>query len=145
MDEPDEGLGDVLNHITMLLGVVTREYGAPGALSYSRMRLLGTLEEVQPATQHELAQAMLVSDAAVSRMLTALVPEGLVTVEPDPEHARRRLVRLTDKGAEQFHASSTDYASQLEKALTAQDFPYERYLRDSIVLRDFLATAAGRG
>ena len=84
MNEPDEGLGDVLNHITMLLGVVTREYGAPGALSYSRMRLLGTLEEVQPATQHELAQAMLVSDAAVSRMLTALVPEGLVTVEPDP-------------------------------------------------------------
>ncbi|MGC5025149.1 MULTISPECIES: MarR family winged helix-turn-helix transcriptional regulator [unclassified Tsukamurella] len=145
MNEPDEGLGDVLNHITMLLGVVTREYGAPGALSYSRMRLLGTLEEVQPATQHELAQAMLVSDAAVSRMLTALAPEGLVTVEPDPEHARRRLVRLTDKGAEQFHASSTDYAAQLEKALTAQDFPYERYLRDSIVLRDFLATAAGRG
>ena len=95
--------------------------------------------------QHELAQAMLVSDAAVSRMLTALVPEGLVTVEPDPEHARRRLVRLTEKGAERFHASSTDYATQLEKALTARDFPYERYLRDSIALRDFLATAAGRG
>ncbi|AUN39512.1 MarR family winged helix-turn-helix transcriptional regulator [Tsukamurella tyrosinosolvens] len=145
MNEPDEGLGDVLNHITMLLGVVTREYGAPGTLSYSRMRLLGTLEEVQPATQHELAQAMLVSDAAVSRMLAALVPEGLVTVEPDPEHARRRLVRLTEKGAARFHASSTDYATQLEKALTARDFPYERYLRDSIALRDFLATAAGRG
>ena len=146
MSGSDEGLGDVLNHITMLLGIVTREHGAPGSLSYSRMRLLGTLEEEeQPATQHELAQAMLVSDAAVSRMLTALVPEGLVTVEPDPEHARRRLVRLTEKGAELFHASSSDYAAQLEKALTAIDFPYQRYLRDSIALRDFLATAAGRG
>ncbi|KXO89089.1 MarR family winged helix-turn-helix transcriptional regulator [Tsukamurella pseudospumae] len=145
MSEPTEGLGDVLSHITMLLGIVTREHGERGAPSYSRMRLLGTLEEIQPATQHELAQAMLVSDAAVSRMLTALVPEGLVTVEPDPAHARRRLVRLTDDGAELFHASSNDYAAQLKKALTERDFPYDRYLRDSIALRDFLAAAAGRG
>ncbi|CAM3981806.1 hypothetical protein GCM10009551_104600 [Nocardiopsis tropica] len=145
MSEANEGLGDVLNHITMLLGIVTREYGEPGALSYSRMRLLGTLEEVQPATQHELAQAMLVSDAAVSRMLSTLAADGLVSVEVDPDHARRRLVRLTPEGAERFHASSTDYAAQLEKALTDRGFPYEQYLQDSKVLRDILATAAGRG
>ncbi len=144
MREPDEALGDVLSHITMLLGILARDHGAADALSYSRMRLLGTLEEVQPATQHELAQAMLVSDAAVSRMLTALVPEGLVTVETDPAHARRRLVRLTDEGARRFHASSRDYAVQFERLLADRGFPYQRYLRDSVALRDLLAVAAGR-
>jgi DNA-binding MarR family transcriptional regulator len=145
MSEANEGLGDVLNHITMLLGIVTREYGEPGALSYSKMRLLGTLEEIQPATQHALAQAMLVSDAAVSRTVSGLADEGLVTVEVDPDHARRRLVRLSPEGAAQFRASSTDYAAQLEKALTDRGFPYERYLQDSRALREILATAAGRG
>lgn len=140
-----EGLGDVLSHVTMLLGMLSREHAAPGALSYSRMRLLGTLEEIQPATQHELAQSLLVSDAAVSRMLSSLVDEGLATVEVDPSHARRRLVGLTDEGARQFHASSNDYAQQLKQALTDAGFPYETYLRDTMALRDVLAAAAGRG
>lgn len=115
----------------MLLGIVTREHGGPGAPSYSRMRFLGTLAEHSPPPstnsprRHLFPTLRFVSDAAVSRMLIALVPEGLVTVETDPRHARRRLVRLTAEGAELFHASSRDYATQFGQVLNEQGFPYQ--------------------
>lgn len=62
------------------------------------MRLLGTLEDIEPATQHRLAQALSVSDPSISRSLRPLEAEGLVRITIDPDHARRRLVRLTESG-----------------------------------------------
>lgn len=139
MSTEDEPLGDLLHGVVMLLGMVAREqpYSRDG-LSHSRMRLLGTLEEIQPATQHQLAQAMFVSDAAVSRMLKQLEPDGLVQITTDPDHARRRLVRLTRHGRRRFHAISAGYGAHFEQALRDAGFPYDRYLDDTMRLRDFL-------
>jgi DNA-binding MarR family transcriptional regulator len=50
------------------------------------------------ATQHALAGRLGITDAAVSRMLPGLTGAGLVTVADDPDHGRRRLVTLTDRG-----------------------------------------------
>ncbi len=135
----DDGLADLLHRVVFLLGEATRQRreGADG-LSYSQMRLLGTLEDIQPVTQHQLAQALSVSDPAISRALRPLEAAGLVQVRPDPEHARRRLVRITDAGRKTFHDSGKPLYDELREALLAADFPYERYLRDTAQLARLL-------
>ncbi|MEU6155821.1 MarR family transcriptional regulator [Actinosynnema sp. NPDC047251] len=63
----------------------------PSSMTHSQMRLLGTLEEIESARQHRLAQALSVSDPAIPRALRPLEADGLIQVAVAPEHARRRL------------------------------------------------------
>ncbi len=48
----------------------------------------------------EIADAMEVNQPAVSKTIKALTDRGVVTVEPAPDDARRRVVRLTQAGGE---------------------------------------------
>jgi DNA-binding MarR family transcriptional regulator len=135
----DDGLADLLHRVVFLLGEAARRRGDDqGGLTYSQMRLLGTLEDIQPVTQHQLAQALSVSDPAISRALRPLELAGFVRVRVDPDHARRRLVSLTEAGREAFHTSGKPLYDELRNALLEAGFPYERYLRDTIALAEFL-------
>lgn len=135
----DDGLADLLHRVVFLLGEAARRGGEDsGGLTYSQMRLLGTLEEIEPATQHTLAQALLVSDPAISRALRPLESAGLVQVRTDPAHARRRLVSITEAGRKAFHDSGRPLYDQLRTALVAAGFPYERYLEDTAQLARIL-------
>lgn len=135
----DDGLGDLLHRVVSLLGEATRRrVDATGGLTYSQMRLLGTLEESEPMTQHQLAQALSVSDPAVSRALRPLETAGFVQIAPDPEHGRRRLVSTTEAGREAFHATGKPLYDELRTALRKAGFPYERYLRDTLRLAELL-------
>ncbi|WP_051186999.1 MarR family winged helix-turn-helix transcriptional regulator [Nocardia tenerifensis] len=135
----DDGLGDLLHRVVFLLGeAARRRVDNSRGLSYSQIRLLGTLEDIEPVTQHQLAQALAVSDPAISRALRPLEEAGLVRIETDPEHKRRRLVRTTEAGRDAFHATGKPLVDELRTALLAADFPYERYLRDTIVLAELL-------
>jgi DNA-binding MarR family transcriptional regulator len=126
----------------MLLGNLAQRYDSDqGGLTYSQMRLLGTLEEIQPATQHRLAQALGISDPAVSRALQSLDADGLVRIVPDPAHRKRRLVHLTETGQEAFHDQGKPLYEQLRSALIAAGFPYERYLSDTVRLTEILESA----
>ncbi|MFH8409601.1 MarR family winged helix-turn-helix transcriptional regulator [Streptomyces sp. NPDC018019] len=135
----DDGLADLLHRVVFLLGEAARQRGdGSTGLSYSQMRLLGTLEDLQPVTQHRLAQALSVSDPAISRALRPLEAAGLVQVRPDPEHGRRRLVELTAAGREAFHESGKPLYDELRNALLKAGFPYERYLSDTVRLVQIL-------
>ncbi len=135
----DDGLGDLLHRVVMLLGeAARRRTDDPGGLTYSQIRLLGTLEEVEPTTQHRLAQALSVSDPAISRALRPLEADGLVQITVDPEHARRRLVRLTEAGRKAFHAAGKPLYDEFRAALVAAGFPYDRYLEDTLRLAEIL-------
>ncbi|AFU01125.1 MarR family winged helix-turn-helix transcriptional regulator [Nocardia brasiliensis] len=135
----DDGLGDLLHRVVFLLGEATRRrVDSSGGLSYSQMRLLGTLEENEPMTQHQLAQALSVSDPAISRALRPLEAAGLIRITPDPEHGRRRLVSTTEAGRNAFHTSGKPLYDELRTGLLAAGFPYERYLRDTIRLAEIL-------
>ncbi|MFI6044167.1 MarR family winged helix-turn-helix transcriptional regulator [Nocardia sp. NPDC051321] len=135
----DDGLGDLLHRVVLLLGDATRRrVDSSGGLTYSQIRLLGTLEDIEPVTQHQLAQALAVSDPAISRALRPLEEAGLVQVEPDPDHGRRRLVRSTEAGRAAFHASGKPLLDELRNALLAANFPYDRYLQDTITLAKLL-------
>ncbi|WP_338757626.1 MarR family transcriptional regulator [Nocardia vulneris] len=138
----DDGLGDLLHRVVFLLGEATRRrVDSSGGLSYSQMRLLGTLEENEPMTQHQLAQALSVSDPAISRALRPLEAAGLIRITPDPEHGRRRLVSTTEAGRNAFHASGKPLYDELRNGLLAAGFPYERYLRDTNRLAEILERA----
>jgi DNA-binding MarR family transcriptional regulator len=141
----DEGLGDLLHRVVMLLGEAARRRADPSdGLTYSQIRILGTLEDIEPVTQHRLAQALSVSDPAISRALRPLETDGLVQITIDPDHARRRLVRLTDVGRNAFHTAGKPLYDQLRAGLTAAGFPYERYLQDTLRLAEILASDRGR-
>ncbi|MFD6157559.1 MarR family winged helix-turn-helix transcriptional regulator [Nocardia sp. NPDC060256] len=135
----DDGLGDLLHRVVFLLGEATRRrVDNTGGLTYSQIRLIGTLEEIEPVTQHQLAQALSVSDPAISRALRPLEEAGFVQIEIDPEHKRRRLVRTTEAGRKAFHGTGKPLADELRTALLAAGFPYERYLQDTIALAELL-------
>ncbi|MFB8003252.1 MarR family winged helix-turn-helix transcriptional regulator [Nocardia sp. NPDC056000] len=135
----DDGLGDLLHRVVYLLGEAARRRGGETeVLTYSQIRLLGMLEEIEPVTQHQLAQALSVSDPAVSRALRPLEAAGFVAVETDPEHARRRLVSTTEAGRDAFHSTDRPLQNQLRDALLEAGFPYEQYLRDTAALAKLL-------
>ncbi|MFJ5266047.1 MarR family winged helix-turn-helix transcriptional regulator [Streptomyces sp. NPDC088387] len=138
----DDGLSDLLHRVVSLLGdLARRETGPDGDLTYSQIRLLGALEDVEPATQHRLAQALGVSDPAISRALRPLEEDGLVRITRDPQHARRRLVELTTTGRDAYHSSGKPLAELLRRGLQNEDFPYDRYLADTARLAEILESA----
>ncbi|MFJ3895086.1 MarR family winged helix-turn-helix transcriptional regulator [Streptomyces sp. NPDC090083] len=135
----DDGLSDLLHRVVSQLGdLARREVGHDGDLTNSQIRLLGALEDVEPATQHRLAQALGVSDPAISRALRPLEEGGLVRITQDPLHARRRLVELTAIGRETYHSHGKPLAETLRRGLLKQDFPYDRYLADTLRLAEIL-------
>jgi DNA-binding MarR family transcriptional regulator len=135
----DDGLADLLHRVVFLLGEAARRRGDDsGGLSYSQMRLLGTLEDIHPVTQHRLAQALSVSDPAISRSLRPLEAAGLVQVRTDPNHGRRRLVDITEAGRKAFHDNGKPLYDELRSALLEAGFPYERYLSDTVQLAQIL-------
>lgn len=142
LPDVDDGLSDLLHRVVSLLSEVARQHiGPDGDLTYSRLRLLGALEDIEPTTQHRLAQTVGVSDPAISRALQPLEQEGLVRITRDPAHARRRLVELTDAGRAAYHASGKPLAEQLRRGLLDQGFPYDRYLADTLRLAEILESA----
>ncbi|MEV0266637.1 MarR family transcriptional regulator [Streptomyces sp. NPDC050617] len=135
----DEGLAELLHRVVMLMGEAARRRSGPNQrLSPSQLRLLGTLEEIQPATQHQLAEALTLSDPAISRALRPLEAEGYVTINVDPAHRRRRLVALTPKGQDTFLTEGKPLEEELRAALLNADFPYDRYLADTLRLAALL-------
>jgi DNA-binding MarR family transcriptional regulator len=135
----DEGLADLLHRVVMLLGdAARRRTDDRDGPTYSQIRLLGTLEDIEPATQHRLAQALSVSDPAISRALRSLEADGLVQVVVDPAHARRRLVTLTETGRKAFRVNGKPLYDEFQAGLVAAGFPYERYLEDTLRLAEIL-------
>ncbi|MGX1773824.1 MarR family winged helix-turn-helix transcriptional regulator [Nocardia brasiliensis] len=132
----DDGLADLLHRVAALVDKATRRRMDDSGLSHRQLRLLTTLQDIEPATQHRLAQALAVSDPAISRALRPLEAAGLVRVDIDPAHKRRRLVSSTEAGRDTVRATRNPCPADL-----GADFPYESYLRDTAALAEFLEPA----
>jgi DNA-binding MarR family transcriptional regulator len=84
-----------------LQGETTRFIAADGlAVPASAFPLLAALDRPGGLTVGELADAVGVSQPAVTRSVTRLVHDGLVTVASEESDRRRRSVRLTEAGAD---------------------------------------------
>ncbi|MFZ4896263.1 MarR family winged helix-turn-helix transcriptional regulator [Plantibacter sp. Mn2098] len=136
----DDGLADLLHRVVATLGDLARKRIAsgPAQLTYTQIRIIGTLEEAPGMTQRELADSVGLSEAATSRALQSLRDAGHVDIVTDPAHARRRLVTATPGGLHLFHASGAANAVELRDWLVREGFPYERYLADSQRLAELL-------
>lgn len=136
----DDGLADLLHRVVSIFGDLARRRHAARevVLPYTHMRIIGTLEDSPRLTQHQLAQAVGLSDAATSRALRILSDGGLVDITTDPTHARRRLAVATPQGLELFHSAGAELAAELRAWLTDQGFPYEKYLADTQNLANLL-------
>lgn len=49
-------------------------------------------------SQAELARRLQVSKQAIQQALRSMVDNGLVTIDPDPDNGRQRLIRVTRRG-----------------------------------------------
>ncbi|WP_280426954.1 MarR family winged helix-turn-helix transcriptional regulator [Nocardia brasiliensis] len=132
----DDGLADLLHRVASLVDKATRRRMDDYGLSHRQLRLLTTLRDIEPVTQHRLAQALAVSDPAISRALRPLAAAGLVRVAIDPAHKRRRLVSTTEAGRDTVHATRNPCTAELDP-----DFPFESYLHDTAALAEFLEPA----
>ena len=70
-------------------------------------------------SQSEMAGHLRVSKQAVQQALKALVAKGLVTVTPDPDNGRRKIVSLTAHGRE-LRAIAQNGIRSLEAVLEAR-------------------------
>ncbi|WP_405058047.1 MarR family transcriptional regulator [Kribbella sp. NBC_01505] len=69
----------------------------------------------------EIAAKLGVDASVVSRQLTALEADGLVSRRPDPADARVGLVRVSDDGKARLEAMYSAYTKQLRSALADFD------------------------
>jgi DNA-binding MarR family transcriptional regulator len=75
-------------------------------LTSARWQVLGAIElSPVPLPVAHVARNMGLSRQAVQRIANELVSEGLVAFEPNPHHARAKLMVLTRKGARAFAAA----------------------------------------
>ena len=106
--------------------------GQRHGISFARYRVLRALRRDGTSTQHELAGRLGIGDAAISRMLPGLIEQGWCLVEDDPQHGRRRRVRLTPSGAdierdcavflsEGFRGAASDAGVDVESFLAAAE------------------------
>jgi len=65
-------------------------------------RVMGLLQHHAPIAAHEIVNVSLMHKGQLSRALAALESRGYVVRTPDPEHGRRQIIDLSEKGRQAF-------------------------------------------
>ncbi len=106
--EPTHGQAEATRRIGLAMSTLMRAAGrakAQDAASggvFHAMGLLFVLVESGPLRANLLAEAVYSDPSTVSRQVAALVDQGLIVREPDPEDRRATLLAVTDAGREVF-------------------------------------------
>lgn len=107
---------------------------APGAMSGSKLLVLGILLQDAVETAADLAARLNVQPQTLTRPLAALEADGLVRRDADPADRRRHRIRITEAGAKALDADMRERRQRLAAALERTLTPAER---------DVLRIAAG--
>ena len=86
------------------------------ALTFSQFRVLNGLLALGEASQRELATALEVTPAVVTRQAEVLASRGLVAQRPNPRSKRENVLALTPKG-EQAVYDAAHAITERQKAL----------------------------
>ena len=95
----------------------------------ARIKLLGAIGKLEPATRGEVAATVKRGAPAVSRSVDTLVRAGLVERSPDPDNRRRLAIRLTDAGRQAMvdgFRTGTALQSRLERLAQSELRAIER-------------------
>jgi DNA-binding MarR family transcriptional regulator/GNAT superfamily N-acetyltransferase len=104
--------------ITLELGALDQSYLGLGR-PLGTARLLCAIG-AEGAGVQDLREAFGLDSGQLSRLLRALEDEGLITTAPDPDDARRRIARPTDRGLDEiarYDRLSDDRAERMQTAL----------------------------
>src|SRR5713226_8652250 len=132
----------VCTTLRMASRVITRRYDralAPAGLSTSAYAVLSRASREGPLPLGALAARLAMDRTTLSRELTPLVDEGLLTAEMDAEDRRRRVVAVTRKGAALVEGARPRWAAAQQEV--AGDFGIAR-TKELIAELDALVGAA---
>ena len=104
---------------------VTRHYIAPVTpVGLTEWRLMGLLQQHGETHAGALARISLMDKAQISRSLQPLIDRRWVLRRPDPQHARRHLLSLSEEGKRNFEQvlrQARPFQAALLNALSAQE------------------------
>ena len=87
-------------------------------LTFSQFRVLNGLLALGKVSQRELATALGVTPAVVTRQSEVLSARGLVTQQPNPASTRENLLAVTEKGEGAVHDASRVIAERQKLLLS---------------------------
>jgi DNA-binding MarR family transcriptional regulator len=125
--EPAElALATDLHRVSLHLARRLRSTRAAGALSNSKLMVLGLLQRGGPATGAGLASELAIQPQSLTRLLAALETDGYIGRDPDPVDRRQTLIRLTAAGADALGADMRERRRRLAQAISRALTPAER-------------------
>ncbi|NEA37138.1 MarR family transcriptional regulator [Streptomyces sp. SID13031] len=123
--ERDAPAQEVLEGVSSLIRAVRciehRHLWPDGGLRRADASVLGVLAKDGEQRGGEIAGKLGVDASVVSRQVSALEADGLVSRRPDPADARVSLVQLSEPGRDRLHALYAGYSRQLRSALADWD------------------------
>ncbi|HEY3561686.1 MAG TPA: MarR family winged helix-turn-helix transcriptional regulator [Kribbella sp.] len=123
--ERDAAAQELLEGVSSLVRAVRciehRHLSGDGGLRRSDASVLKVLMKDGEQRGGEIAAKLGVDASVVSRQVTALEADGLVSRRPDPADARVGLVSLSPRGKAQLEAMYSSYIQQLRTALSDLD------------------------
>jgi DNA-binding MarR family transcriptional regulator len=111
-------------------------FAAPYALTSARWQVLGAIALAGDAlTAPQVAAAMGMTRQGAQKQLNLLLADGLLVAQPNPQHRRSPLYRLSEPGAAVYAAIERDWSlasQQLAAAIPAEDLHAVRRTLDRL-------------
>lgn len=111
-------------------------------ITFRKFYVLAVLSSCQPSTQANLASYLGQSTAAVSKSLTVLEKDCLVSVTADPEHKRKNIIQLTEKGMALTTQASQELELLLHQHLGETTVNMKQYTTDTQIIMNKLEEIA---
>lgn len=95
----------------------------PLELTPQQFWVLLVVDEAMSLSLHELAQQVWMDDPTASRIVKALETRGFLCTSPDPNHGRRRLIRIGPGGTRlmpSLRALGKAFRGQIEQGVSPQ-------------------------
>jgi len=115
---PAERLDLLLHGFLSRFFAIPARQPATGAVTFAQMRVLWTLDQLQPATPGRIASALGIGSSAATEIVERLAKAGYLQ-RAHSDHDRRRVVlRLSPRGRRLVEGFRSDRQSRLQKLLS---------------------------
>jgi DNA-binding MarR family transcriptional regulator len=104
-----------LRRATRRVSLIYDSYIGLCGLKTTQRSILGYISRAGAPTMGELADELVLCRSALTHNLAPLERDRLLTVNPDPQNRRVRIVRLTPKGLEKLKESTVLWRSAQER------------------------------
>lgn len=131
-DELSRLVWDILQSANRLIEAGNR-LSAPFGLTAARWQVMGVIVQ-QPATVADVARRLSQTRQGVQRLADEMARDGLATYNPNPRHARAKLLSPTAQGAASYRKLMQAQAKWME------DLSAHMQLEDIVAAHALLAT-----